>query len=70
MKTFLSTLAITLAITFMAAPAYALDALSKCRVYHAKIKMNYAQGTALDKQLVDKAKATEGNVESKPTTSQ
>jgi hypothetical protein len=65
MKTFLSTLAITLAITFTAAPADALDDLAKCRVYNAKIKMNYAKCLELDKLLVEKGKAPKGTCESK-----
>ena len=69
MKTFLSTLAITLAITFMATPAYALDDLAKCRVYNAKIKMNYAKCLELDKLLVEKGKAPKGNCDSKRTAS-
>ena len=69
MKTFLSTLAITLAITFMATPADALDDLAKCRVYNAKIKMNYAKCLELDKLLVEKGKAPKGNCDSKRTAS-
>ena len=69
MKTFLSTLAITLAITFMATPAYALDDLAKCRVYNAKIKMNYAKCLELDQLLVEKGKAPKGNCDSKRTAS-
>jgi hypothetical protein len=69
MKTFLSTLAITLAITFTAAPADALDDLAKCRVYNAKIKMNYAKCLELDKLLVEKGKAPKGTCESKRTAS-
>ena len=69
MKTFLSTLAITLAITFMATPADALDDLAKCRVYNAKIKMNYAKCLELDELLVAKGKAPKGNCDSKRTAS-
>ncbi|MFT5041864.1 MAG: hypothetical protein ACI8TX_002844 [Hyphomicrobiaceae bacterium] len=69
MKTFLSTLAVTLAITFMATPAYALDDLGKCRVYNAKIKMNYAKCLELDKLLVEKGKVPKGNCDSKRTAS-
>ena len=69
MKTFLSTLAITLAITFMATPADALTDLAKCRVYNAKIKMNYAKCLELDKLLVEKGKAPKGNCDSKRTAS-
>ena len=69
MKTFLSTLAITLAITFMATPADALDDLAKCRVYNAKIKMNYAKCLELDQLLVAKGKAPKGNCDSKRTAS-
>jgi hypothetical protein len=69
MKTFLSTLAITLAITFTAAPADALDDLAKCRVYNAKIKMNYAKCLELDKLLVEKGKEPKGTCESKRTAS-
>ena len=69
MKTFLSTLAVALAITFMATPAYALDDLAKCRVYNAKIKMNYAKCLELDKLLVEKGKAPKGNCDSKRTAS-
>ena len=69
MKTFLSTLAITLAITFMATPADALDDLAKCRVYNAKIKMNYAKCLELDELLVEKGKAAKGVCDSKRTAS-
>ena len=69
MKTFLSTLAVALAITFMATPAYALDDLAKCRVYNAKIKMNYAKCLELDQLLVEKGKAPKGNCDSKRTAS-
>ena len=69
MKTFLSTLAITLAITFMATPADALTDLAKCQVYSAKIKMNYAKCLELDKLLVAKGKAPKGNCDSKRTAS-
>ena len=69
MKTFLSTLAITLAITFMATPADALTDLAKCRVYNAKIKMNYAKCLELDELLVEKGKAPKGNCDSKRTAS-
>ena len=69
MKTFLSTLAITLAFSFMATPADALDDLAKCRVYNAKIKMNYAKCLELDKLLVEKGKTPKGNCDSKRTAS-
>jgi len=69
MKTFLSTLAVALAITFMAAPADAATDLAKCRVYNAKIKMNYAKCLELDKLLVEKGKAPKGNCDSKRTAS-
>ena len=69
MKTFLSTLAITLAFTFTAAPADALDDLEKCRVYNAKIKMNYAKCLELDNLLVEKGKTPKGNCDSKRTAS-
>ena len=69
MKTFLSTLAIALALSFTATPAAALDPLAKCRVYNAKIKMNYAKCLALDKLLVEKGKTPKGNCDSKRTAS-
>ena len=69
MKTFLSTLAIALAFSFTATPADALDDLEKCRVYNAKIKMNYAKCLELDKLLVERGKTPKGNCDSKRTAS-
>jgi hypothetical protein len=69
MKTFLSTLALALALSFTATPAAALGNLAKCRVYNAKIKMNYAKCLELDNLLVEKGKAAKGICESKRTTS-
>ena len=69
MKTTILTLAIALAFSFTATPADALNDLAKCRVYNAKIKMNYAKCLELDKLLVEKGKAPKGICESKRTTS-
>ena len=70
MKTFLSTLALALALSFTATPdAAALTDLEKCIVYNAKIKMNYAKCLELDKLLVAKGKAAKGICESKRTAS-
>ena len=70
MKTSILTLAIALAFSFTATPAEAgLEPLAKCRVYNAKIKMNYAKCLELDNLLVEKGKAAKGICESKRTTS-
>ena len=69
MKIILSTLAIALAFSFTPTPAYALDDLAKCRVYNAKIKMNYAKCLELDKLLVEKGKAAKRICDSKRTAS-
>ena len=59
-----------LAFSFTATPAEAgLNTLAKCRVYNAKIKMNYAKCLELDNLLVEKGKAAKGICESKRTTS-
>ena len=61
---------LTLAFSFTATPAEAgLEPLAKCRVYNAKIKMNYAKCLELDNLLVEKGKAAKGICESKRTTS-
>ena len=61
---------LTLAFSFTATPAEAgLNTLEKCRVYNAKIKMNYAKCLELDNLLVEKGKAAKGICESKRTTS-
>ena len=65
MKIFLSTLAITLAITFMATPSDALDNLAKCQVYNAKIKMNYSKCLEQNNLLAAKTKPLKTNCESK-----
>ncbi|MEO2168787.1 MAG: hypothetical protein ABGY42_11845 [bacterium] len=59
----------TLAFSFTATPAAALDPLAKCRVYNAKIKMNYAKCLELDNLLVEKGKAAKGICDSKRTAS-
>ena len=69
MKTFFSTLAITLAVSFMATPAEALDNLAKCHVHNAKIKMNYAKCLELDNLLAEKGKVPKGDCDSKRTAS-
>ena len=69
MKRSILTLAIALAFSFTAAPADAATDLEKCRVYNAKIKMNYAKCLELDNLLVEKGKAAKGICESKRTTS-
>ena len=69
MKTSILTLALGLAFSLGATSAAALDDLAKCRVYNAKIKMNYAKCLELDKLLVEKGKAPKGICESKRTTS-
>ena len=69
MKTSILTLALALAFSLGATSAAALDDLAKCRVYNAKIKMNYAKCLELDKLLVEKGKAPKGICESKRTTS-
>ena len=61
---------LTLAFSFTTTPAEAgLEPLAKCRVYNAKIKMNYAKCLELDNLLVEKGKAAKGICESKRTTS-
>jgi hypothetical protein len=69
MKTSILALALALAFSLGATSAAALDDLAKCRVYNAKIKMNYAKCLELDKLLVEKGKAPKGICESKRTTS-
>ncbi|MDG1960323.1 MAG: hypothetical protein P8K76_02160 [Candidatus Binatia bacterium] len=69
MKTTILTLAVALAFSFTATPADALDVLAKCRVYNAKIKMNYAKCLELDKVLVEKGKAAKGICGSRRTAS-
>ena len=61
---------LTLAFSFTTTPAEAgLEPLAKCRVYNAKIKMNYAKCLELDNLLVEKGKAAKGICESKRTAS-
>ena len=61
---------LTLAFSFTTTPAEAgLEPLAKCRVYNAKIKMNYAKCLELDNLLVEKGKAAKGICESKRTRS-
>ena len=61
---------LTLAFSFTTTPAEAgLNTLEKCRVYNAKIKMNYAKCLELDNLLVEKGKAAKGICESKRTAS-
>jgi hypothetical protein len=61
---------LTLAFSFTATPAEAgLEPLAKCRVYNAKIKMNYAKCLELDNLLVEKGKAAKGICDSKRTAS-
>ena len=70
MKTSVLALAIALAFSFTATPAEAgLEPLAKCRVYNAKIKMNYAKCLELDNLLVEKGKSAKGICESKRTAS-
>jgi hypothetical protein len=69
MKTSILTLAIALAFSFTAVPADAATDLEKCRVYNAKIKMNYAKCLELDNLLVEKGKAAKGVCDSKRTAS-
>ena len=69
MKRSILTLAVALAFSFTAAPADAATDLEKCRVYNAKIKMNYAKCLELDNLLVEKGKAAKGICDSKRTTS-
>ena len=52
---------LTLAFSFTTTPAEAgLNTLAKCRVYNAKIKMNYAKCLELDNLLVEKGKDPKG----------
>ena len=69
MKTSILALAIALAFSFTAASADAATDLEKCRVYNAKIKMNYAKCLELDNLLVEKGKAAKGVCDSKRTAS-
>ena len=69
MKKLVRTLAIALVFLCTTAPADAATDLEKCRVYNAKIKMNYAKCLELDNLLVEKGKAPKGICESKRTRS-
>jgi hypothetical protein len=60
MKTFLSTLAITLAITFMATPAEAgLTDIQKCEVFRAKTEMNFSKCMKIANLLEAKGKTAD-----------
>ena len=69
MKKLVRTLAIALVFLCTTAPADAATDLEKCRVYNAKIKMNYAKCLELDKVLVERGKAAKGICGSKRTAS-
>jgi len=69
MKKLVRTLAIALVFLCTTAPADAATDLEKCRVYNAKIKMNYAKCLELDNLLVEKGKAAKGICDSKRTAS-
>lgn len=62
-------LSIALASLCTTAPADAATDLEKCRVYNAKIKMNYAKCLEQDNLLVEKGKAAKGICDSKRTAS-
>ncbi len=61
LKKVILTLALMLASSLSAAPAYALDDLGKCRVYNSKIKSNFAKCLEQDNLLVAKGKEPRGS---------